>query len=216
VTTPPRSHVLSAEQQVVLVASAPLTKRWGAYLAGGMGLALQLGHRRSADFDWFTPKTLPPSELLADLRSTALTVQVRQNDEGTFLGQVGTVDYSVFRYTYPLVDAPAVIDGCAVASLRDIAAMKMTAIVQRATKRDYVDLHAIFTSKRLGVRDVISTMQAKFPRADPSLAIRGLTYFRDVERDPMPQMIASTSWEGVKGDLTRIVRRELGREGPSR
>jgi hypothetical protein len=43
--------VLTAEQHAVLVASAPLAERWRAYLAGGMGLALQLGHRRSADFD---------------------------------------------------------------------------------------------------------------------------------------------------------------------
>ena len=39
--------------------------------------------------------------------------------------------------------------GFVLASLTDIAAMKMTAIVQRATKRDYVDLHAILVQPRV-------------------------------------------------------------------
>jgi hypothetical protein len=47
-------EVLTSDQQHVLTASATISQRWGAYLAGGAGLALQLGHRRSADFDWFT------------------------------------------------------------------------------------------------------------------------------------------------------------------
>jgi hypothetical protein len=97
-------EVLTSDQQHVLTASATISQRWGAYLAGGAGLALQLGHRRSADFDWFTPKTLPPSEVLKDVQTLGLPMQIRQNDEGTFLGQVGGVDYSVFRYRYPLVE----------------------------------------------------------------------------------------------------------------
>jgi hypothetical protein len=79
-------EVLTSDQQHVLTASATISQRWGAYLAGGAGLALQLGHRRSADFDWFTPKTLPPSEVLKDVQTLGLPMQIRQNDEGTFLG----------------------------------------------------------------------------------------------------------------------------------
>ncbi len=51
--------------------------------------------------------------------------------------------------------------------------MKMTAIVQRATKRDYVDLHAIFTSGRVELADTVSAMKTKFPGVDPYLALRG-------------------------------------------
>lgn len=59
-------------------------------------------------------------------------------------------------------------------------------------------------------------MQMKYPRVDPSLAVRALTYFRDVERDPMPPMLTKTSWESVQRDLVRILARDLGRGGPSR
>lgn len=57
-TTATGPVVLTHEQQAVLATSIRLAHRWDAYLVGGMALALHLGHRRSADFDWFTPKTL--------------------------------------------------------------------------------------------------------------------------------------------------------------
>lgn len=195
---------LTREQLAVLASSVPLAQRWDAYLAGGMALALHLGHRRSADFDWFTPKTLPPAEVLRDLQSLAMPLQVRQNDHGTFLGQVGGVDFSVFRYPYPLVEPPVRIAGATVASVTDIAAMKMTAIAQRATKRDYVDLHAILREARLGLRDVVLAMQQKYPRYDPAHSLRALTYFRDVDSQPMPVMLSQTSWEEIKRDLLRM------------
>ncbi len=209
-------EVLTPDQEHVLAASATVSQRWGAYLAGGAGLALQLGHRQSADFDWFTPRTLAPSEVLKDVQTLGLPVHVRQNDEGTFLGHVGGVDYSVFRYRYPLVGRSVTVEGCDLASLRDIAAMKMTAIVQRATKRDYVDLDALFKSRRVSLGDAISTMKKKFPSIDPSLALRALTYFRDVEQQPMPAMLVNITWEDVKRGLIRIRDRGLDRGRPSR
>ncbi len=108
------------------------------------------------------------------------------------------------------------VEGCELASLKDIAAMKMTAIVQRATKRDYVDLNALFKSRRVSLGDAISTMKKKFPGLDPSLALRALTYFRDVEQQPMPAMLVNTSWEEVKRALVRVRDRGLDRGGPSR
>ena len=198
---------------VVLAASAGVSRKWGAYLAGGSALALQLGHRRSVDLDWFTKQTVHPEELAADVRSLGQPVEVNQNAEGTFLGKVGSVQYSVFRYRYDLVDGPVEFGGCALASLRDIGAMKMTAIVQRSTKRDYVDLHAILVGAQVPLRDVVATMERKYPGLAPATALRALTYFKDVERQAMPDMIAKTSWDDVKRGLSRVFERGLRRGG---
>src|SRR5439155_4515726 len=46
-------EVLPPEQLRVLRPLGPIADREGFYLAGGTALALQLGHRRSIDFDWF-------------------------------------------------------------------------------------------------------------------------------------------------------------------
>lgn len=205
--------VLLPEQQVVLAGAAALSRKWNAYLAGGAAAALQLGHRRSVDFDWFTRRTLAPEEILADVRGLKLPVDVRQNSEGTFLANVGNVEFSVFRYPYELVALPVTFDGCHLASLGDIAAMKMTAIVQRAVKRDYVDLHVLFERGKATLSSVVSTMRDKFPGLDPHVAIRAMTYFNDVEDQPMPQMLIALSWQDVKRGLEKARARLLERGG---
>jgi hypothetical protein len=74
-----------------------------------------------------------------------LTVAVHQNDEGTFLGQIEGIEYSVFHYRYDVVGPAQEIEGCLVASLEYIGAMKLAGICQRSVKRDHVDLRAILT-----------------------------------------------------------------------
>jgi hypothetical protein len=48
------------------------------------------------------------------------------------------------------------------------------------------------------------------------LALRALTYFPDVEQQPMPAMLVNICWEEVKRGLVRIRGRGLDRGGPSR
>ena len=60
---------------------------------------------------------------------------VKQNDEGTFLATVGDVKFSVFRYRYPMVDSFVKINSIHLASARDLAAMKLAALMGRATIR---------------------------------------------------------------------------------
>jgi hypothetical protein len=66
--------------------------------------------------------------------------------------------------------------------------MKMTAIVQRATKRDYVDLHVLLESRTVTLADTVRAMQRKFPGVEPRVAQRPLVYFDDVDKQPMPPL----------------------------
>ena len=192
------------------MASAKPARAWGAYLAGGLAAAIQLGHRVSADFDWFTADTIPPQRLLEDIKATGLTVAVRKNDEGTFLGQIAGLEYSVFRYRYHMVGSPLEIEGCQVASLEDIGAMKLAAICQRSVKRDYVDLHTILTMGGVSMGALVSAWNHKFPGKDVGFALRALAYFADVEKARMPEMLSKTTWERVKADLQNLVARHSG------
>jgi len=202
-------EALLPKQREVLSASAKPAQTWGAYLAGGLAVALQLGHRVSADFDWFTANTIPPDKLLGDIKATGLPVAVRQNDEGTFLGQVDGLEYSVFRYRYDVVGEAQEIKGCLVASLEDIGAMKLSAICQRSVKRDYVDLHAILTRGRVSIGDLVNAWNRKYPGKEVGFALRALVYFADVDKGRMPEMLHKTSWETVKADLERLVAHHL-------
>jgi hypothetical protein len=209
---PWKTHLeaLLPKQREVLVASAALARTWGAYLAGGLAVALQLGHRVSADFDWFTANTIPPAKLLDDIKATGFAVAVRQNDEGTFLGQVDGLEYSVFRYRYDVVGLVREIEGCRVASLEDLGAMKLAAICQRSVKRDYVDLHAILTLGGVSIGDLVSAWNRKYPGKDVGFALRALVYFADVDDARMPEMLSRTTWVKVRTDLEKLFARYRG------
>ena len=51
-------EIMPEEQLRIWMVCAGPTSKWKAYLAGGTSIALHLGHRRSVDFDWFTPETI--------------------------------------------------------------------------------------------------------------------------------------------------------------
>jgi hypothetical protein len=105
-------QVMPEEQLRVWKACAGPSSKWKAYLAGGTSVALYLGHRRSVDFDWFTAETIPPEDLLTDVRQMGFTVEVQQNNVGTFLSTVSGVSFTVFRYRYPHLGPLSALDGC--------------------------------------------------------------------------------------------------------
>lgn len=205
-------EALPRPQLELLKASAGPTQRWQAYLAGGAALALHLGHRQSVDLDWFTPRTLRTDELAEDVRRLGTPVTIQQNTEGTFLGAVAGVKVSVFRYRFPLLNAPVSIDGCNVASIADLAAMKLLAVSQRAAKRDYVDVYAMLDSRRVTLPQMLEAFKAKYPTGDVQAALRALAYHKDVDREPMPVMRAALTWAQVKAGLTKAI----DRHDPSR
>lgn len=54
-------------------------------LAGDTALAIQLGHRRSIDFDFFSTKPFSTETLIADLKADAIRFKVVAEEEGTLL-----------------------------------------------------------------------------------------------------------------------------------
>ena len=86
------------------------------------------------------------------------------------------------------------------ASLKDIAAMKLIAITQRGTKRDFFDVY--FLIKNLGLGEIIELTQKKYPPFNPYLALQALTYFEDAEKEKLEErkitFLKPTSWKEVK------------------
>ena len=95
----------SAKQVFDLLCRAPLWRDF--YLAGGTGLALQIGNRMSADFDFFSSvNSLDASrrEALRRVLSGLGHVEVDADEEGSLRGTLGGVPVSSFRYDYPLLE----------------------------------------------------------------------------------------------------------------
>ena len=169
------------------------------YLAGGSACALHLGHRISVDLDFFTPEMYEPAQLIPRLESIG-KITVQQQSRGTFVGLLAETQVSFFYYGYPLLTPPQIWRGVRIASLRDIALMKITAISQRGRKRDFVDLYFICREQQLGLSDLLKQIPDKYPTLSyPSYhLLRALTFFDDAEKDAPPKMLARYNWQQVK------------------
>lgn len=174
----------------------------GLYLVGGTAVAIHLRHRRSLDLDLFsrTPG-IDLDAVRADVVATLEAETVAQTDV-TLAIRVGDVPVDVVRYPYPrlgrLVAGP---EGVRIASLRDLAAMKLAAISRRGLRRDFWDLHEILTRTKRSLSAALDDYRAKFGVAEADLyaVIRALTWFDEAERDTvMPRGLTAAHWRDVK------------------
>jgi hypothetical protein len=169
------------------------------YLAGGTGAALQLGHRLSADLDLFSERPWSWERLSASL-SACGRVDVDRQEDGTFVGTVDGVRVSLFRYPYALLEEPVSSRfGIPVAGLIDIGCMKLVAVSQRGSRKDFVDLYELGRAG-FGVREILAALPAKMPAValNPVHVLRSLAYFEDAEAEPDPIMLVPYDWAAVR------------------
>jgi len=181
------------------------------YLAGGTGLALSLGHRISHDFDFFA----------ADLFNEEILIQKFKGlEELTIISKAQHTVHITFKktrisflgYSYPLLfptkkfdtgDSPGV--NLEVADIRDIAAMKFSAVAARGTKRDFIDLYAVAQQYNLSqLFEIFKQKYAQTPYNKVHI-LKSLTYFDDADSEPMPDMLIRIGWENVKKFFTSEV-----------
>ena len=126
-------EVLNTAQKNVLPALANALVNAGFYLAGGTALALQVGHRQSIDFDWFTPQLGDPEVLFRNLKSSDIVFEIQSISPETVYLVIDTVQMSFISYDYPMLQ-PKVLWrelGVYLAGMNDIACMKLSAIASR-------------------------------------------------------------------------------------
>lgn len=169
----------------------------GFYLAGGTGLALRLGHRRSVDLDLFSQSQFEPADLRVRLGEVS-GLRVRQIMRGTLHLEFHRVLVSFLHYPYPLLFPPSQFEGLTVAEPRDIACMKLDAIASRGARRDFVDLYV--AAQTYGLREILAWFDEKYAAAPVNRVhlFKALTYFDDAERQPMPDVLAPLAWDAVK------------------
>ena len=107
-------------------------------LVGGTSLALQLGHRISIDLDLFGSfdSSIPVEMLLFNFKNV---VKTGSNRFMQFF-EIDGVKVDFVNYNYPWLDEPIIEEGITIASIDDIAAMKVNAIINRGTKKDFIDI----------------------------------------------------------------------------
>ena len=200
--TNPHWEALTPETRQAFYHTASLYFVSQFYLAGGTGLALHVGHRFSVDLDFFSPASdAVGPEVRAVLREALddPTLSISHDKDGTFAAMWRGVGVSFFRlHLYPLVQQPVLVKGVQVATVAEIGAMKLAAIIDRGTRKDLVDLYYIL--QQVPIEHLFEVAAVKYARVRTFAisATRALAYFDDAEVLPMPLMIDRTPWATMK------------------
>lgn len=175
------------------------------YLAGGTALALQLGHRLSVDLDFFSQGDLDTKKLKKDLSESGFKYKINNETTGTLELVMDDVKISFMEYRYPLLKDFEIFEKNKLASVLDIAAMKVTAISSRGSKKDFVDIWMIL--QKYEPVEIFDAVRKKYQNANYSTAhlLKSLTYFKDAESDPDPRLVVETNWEEIKKDITEKI-----------
>lgn len=186
----------------LLVDLQPKTTAAGFSLAGGTSLALQLGHRVSVDLDFFTVADFQPSHL-----TTRLGVgpeSITGIAEGTLQLRISDIKVEFLKHSYPKLADDLQIQGVAMWSLEDICAMKLNAIANRGSKKDFYDIAALFESFPLEI--MLRSYQAKYRPASLLMVIRSLAWFDDADAEPDPISLRDETWPFIKGKISSAIR----------
>jgi hypothetical protein len=159
------------------------------YLAGGTGLALQLGHRKSYDFDFFSEERFNENKLFKKIISNLGDHQVQKtlaDKSSLFVVFDNEINVNFLYYRYPLIKPTIKTKYISLASLEDIACMKLLAISERIEFKDYVDIYYIL--KRIPLKKLIIFFEKKIKDVDVNFILKTLVDFEEVEIEPLEFM----------------------------
>ena len=170
------------------------------YRGGGTALALQMGHRRSIDLDFFSES----DEVHARTRQTLIRAfsarhaQIIESVDGNLLLLTDGLHIGFFSYGYPLLEPVWMVENIRLASLLDLGLMKLDAVIGRGSRKDFYDLYII--TRQIPLQNLLHAGERKYPqvRDFQLMALEGILRFDNADRDHQPEMLADLPWENVR------------------
>ncbi|MFC1613315.1 nucleotidyl transferase AbiEii/AbiGii toxin family protein [Patescibacteria group bacterium] len=199
-----REQVINKKTKSILesLAQSGIIKDY--YLAGGTALALQYGHRKSIDLDFFNQKSFNTVELRRNLTKIGKLIIVSE-EKNTLNLNLANVKLSFFGYPYKIIFPFIKWNGIKLADPRDIACMKLDAVSSRGCKKDFFDLY--FILKKYSLEELLEIFDKKYKgiKYNKIHILKSLTYFFDAENEPMPVMLENVSWRKVKDYFEKLI-----------
>jgi predicted nucleotidyltransferase component of viral defense system len=168
-------------------------------LAGGTSLALQVGHRKSIDLDFFSEKKFSTRELEIILTdSTTWKYEASGISERMLFCFLNRVKCDFVNEPFPLIEPFIEEEGILLYSLKDIAAMKLHTICGRGKKKDFFDVYVLM--QLFGWKQLLKWFEQKYGGSQLFFLWKSIIYFSDAEDDVDIRGIApyTVSWGEVK------------------
>jgi len=175
-------------------------------LVGGTALALRYGHRSSLDLDLFYHEKFDQHQIIRDLRSEFEDKFVYKQEHTHFgiFCFINEVKVDFVHFPHLPIKPFETIEQIRFYSFADIAAMKIQAVLGRAKKKDFYDLHELL--QHFSLQQIIDWHKQKYPSQMLAISIpHAITYFVDAEESETPVSFKKQTWEGIKKGISRAV-----------
>jgi hypothetical protein len=173
--------------RILMSRVGPTLGMHGGVLAGGTGLALHLGHRISGDLEFFTQQVFKPSDILEEMRGLAGIVEPVTMGDDAMIVQADGARLLLMQTPARFAESTTKLNGCDVAGVVDIAAMKLLAVSQGGMRSDFVDLYIVLQT--VPFRKVARNALERYgvTAVEPLVIGKGLVWFEqaDVQEDPV-------------------------------
>lgn len=171
------------------------------YLVGGTALALQIGHRESIDIDLFSCDPFDADKMAETLKSVLNPeqIEIAENSLSIFINGIKT---DILTHAYPWLSDTVKVKNLRLASLKDIAAMKLNAISGRGLRKDYLDVY--FLLEHYSLSEMINLFELKYPEGSAWHLIRAIVDIDSADKDRTPIInCLELDWEKVKKRIKR-------------
>ena len=173
------------------------------FLVGGTALALQIGHRRSEDVDLFSRNSFDEEEMLSAMEAN-YSFQLDYRRKNTLKGDIAGVKIELITRHYPLVKPLLEIEGVRMASLEDIAAMKLNAVSGNGTRlKDFIDIASL--SSKFSLSEMVAAYEKKYASRNPAMVIKALDYHADIDfKEKIDMLDTNYKWQNVETRLKQM------------
>ncbi len=171
------------------------------YLVGGTAIALQLGHRESIDLDLFTIRPFSNTIILNSLPKKFF-VKTLVEEPNVLMLEINDVKVDFIKMSYPILFPTIEIEKVRMLGLKDIAPMKLKAIAQRGSKKDFYEIYYLLNE--MSLTSIFENFKSKFNLQDIFHIIKSLMYFDDAMATPTPITYDKIiTWEKVKSTILK-------------
>lgn len=159
-----------------------------AYMSGGTALTVHLLHRVSRDLDIFLERPEDLKSLWTKFQKIG-NARATQHDDSTINCVIDDTKVQVLEAATQKIVAPFItVGGIRIASVDDIMATKLRAVIGRGELRDYFDIMKIEQDRSLMVEAGLSLLIEKYSPEQPDQyimhVVRSLGFLGDVPDDP--------------------------------
>lgn len=175
-------------------------------LGGGTALALKFGHRVSIDLDLFSVNEFDYESTLNSIRNGLESeVLVQGKAKNTLNLTINGIKVDCLSHRYPSLGENSTTEGVRFLNIEDIAAMKLSAVAQRGSKKDFYDLAELL--KHYALKELTQFYFSKYGEENQFYLLKSLSYFDDAEEEPLPRPLNAMTWDDVKSHIIKAIQK---------